>query len=222
MRTPIIAFIICFALTIVCVAVQGLGSPITDIAWLCAMFSLFLVPILEVRKIHPRDEVDAGITISWSSRDFLTGLTIIAILLIPVALGNHVLRTAILDMHFQFSWSNYSRLETPLYQEILFQILGVALPEEFFYRGYLQTAFLNHFKSKQKLSKWAPLLAITLASALFALAHLPSGNITRLLTFFPGLLFGLLRYRTGGLLAAILCHAACNLMMIVFNVHYFG
>ena len=221
MRIPLIAYLICFTLTVICVMVQGYGSPITDIAWFIAMLSLFAVPIIEVRHIHPRSETEAGITISWSKRDLLFGLAAIGILLIPVALGNHVLRTEILSMNFQFSWSNYERLETPIAQEILFQICGVALPEEFFYRGYLQTAFEQHFKQKEKCARHATVIAVILASALFALAHLPSGNVTRLLTFFPGLLFGFLRTRTGGLIAPILCHAACNLMMVFFNVHYF-
>lgn len=221
MRTPIIAFIICFALTVLSVVTQGFGSPITDITWFCAMMSLFVVPLVEVRHIHKRDEVEAGVAISCSARDFLWGFAAIAILLIPVAFGNHILRTDILGMHFQFDWSNYGRLEQPLYQEVLIQILAVALPEEFFYRGYLQTSFIAHFKKREKLSKYAPVPAIVLTSLLFSLAHLPSGNITRLLTFFPGCLFGFLRFKSGGLIAPILCHAACNLMMVILNVHYF-
>lgn len=221
MKEPIVAFLICFAITIVCVLTQSAGSPVSDITWLCAVLSLIAVPLIFVRRIHPRDEAEVGVVISWSWRDFLTGVIAVAILLIPVALGNHFLRTAILGMDFQLNLDNYSRLETPLYYEIPIQFLCVAMPEEFFYRGYFQTAMLKYFRSKPKFTKAAPALAIALASYAFALAHLPSGNITRLLTFFPGLLFGAIRYRTGGLIGAIVCHACCNLMMVVLNVHYF-
>ncbi len=222
MKEPIICYIICVILTAICVFTQALGSPVSDITWFAAIFSLIAVPLIAVRYIHPRDEADAGVAISWSAKDLLTGLAAVAILLIPVAFGNHFVRTVIQGLEFHFAWENYAHLQTPIYYEIFLQLLCVALPEEFFYRGYLQTSFLKFFKSRPKLEKYAPALAIVLASLCFACAHLPSGNISRLLTFFPGLLFGFLRYRTGGLLGAIVCHAACNLMMTVLNVHYLG
>lgn len=221
MKEPLICYLICIALTAICVYTQGLGSPVADITWFLAMFSLMAVPLIAVRRIHPRDEAAAGVTISWSSKDLLMGLAAIGLLLVPVALGNHFVRTVIQGLEFHFAWSNYAALQTPLYYEIIIQLLCVALPEEFFYRGYLQTAFLTTFKQHPKCGKTAPVLAILLASLCFACAHLPSGNVTRLLTFFPGLLFGFLRHRSGGLLGAIVCHAACNLMMAVLNVHYF-
>lgn len=221
MRTPIVAFLICFGLTAACVFVQGFGSPVTDIAWFCAMMSLFVVPIVEVRYLHRRDEVEAGITVSCSKRDWMWGLGAIALLLIPVALGNHLLRAEIFGQAFHFDWHNYARLDEPFYYEVLVQLFGVALPEEFFYRGYLQTSFLKIFQSREKMRRFAPAISVAMASLLFALAHLPSGGIGRMMTFFPGLLFGFLRHKSGGIVAPILCHAACNLMMVAFNVHYF-
>lgn len=221
MKEPLLAYVICFVLTVVCVATSSFGSPISDLTWFLAMIGLIAVPIVIVRHIRPRDEEQAGVVVQWNKKDFLTGLAVVGILLIPVAVGNHFVRTCVLGMDFQFSLDNYSRLESPFYYEILVQLLGVALPEEFFYRGYLQTAFLKFFRQRPKLAKAAPAFAIALASFCFALAHLPSGNISRMLTFFPGLLFGTIRYRTNGLIGAILCHASCNLMMIYLNVHYF-
>lgn len=218
---PIILYIITFALTAVCVLVQPMGSPMVDIAWFAALFSLIALPLLEVRKFHPRSEKEAGILLEWSTKDFLIAFAVTAALIIPVALCNHWMRTEILGLTFNFDWNNYGNLESPLYYQILVQILAVALPEEFFYRGYLQTAFLQFFQKHIVSKFWAPALAITTASLCFALVHLTTGNIARLLTFFPGILFGLLRHKTGGLVAPILCHAACNLMMITFNVHYF-
>ncbi len=222
MKESLICYIICVVLTVLCVLTQGMGSPVSDITWFVAIFSLIAVPLIAVRYIHPRDEAKAGVVISWSAKDLLMGLTAVALLLIPVVLGNHFVRTAIQGLDFHFAWSNYARLQSPIYYEIFIQLLCVALPEEFFYRGYLQTSFLNYFKSRPKFVKRAPVLAIVLASFCFALVHLPSGNMTRLLTFFPGLLFGFLRYQSRGLLGAIVCHASCNLMMTVLNVHYFG
>lgn len=222
MKEIIICYIVCFILTAASVAAVPLGSPWADIAWLLAVFSLIAVPLFAVRRLHPRDELEAGAAIVWSWKDFFIGLAAVCILLIPVALGNHFVRTAWQGLAFQFDWSNYSTLATPIYYEFALQILCVALPEEFFYRGYLQTNLLQWFKARPKLARYAPMLAITTASACFALAHLPSGGAVRLLTFFPGLLFGVLRYRSGGLCGAIFCHAMCNMMMVILNVHYSG
>ncbi|MBR4984143.1 MAG: CPBP family intramembrane metalloprotease [Proteobacteria bacterium] len=218
MRRALCCYVICFALIGLNILASSWGTPINDITWFLAVFGLIGVPIAEVRWVHPRDEKDAGIVIEWSWKDLGMGVAAVALLLVPVALGNHFLRTAILGMDLQFSLGNYARLETPLYWELPLQILCVALPEEFFYRGYLQTAFLKHLSDRK--ARFAPALAIVLASICFALVHLPSGGPARLLTFFPGLLFGFLRYRSGGLLGAIFCHAMCNMMMVVLNVHY--
>lgn len=219
MKRAFCCYFICFALIVLNLFTAHLGSPVSDITWFLAVFGLIAVPLAEVRYIHPRDEAEAGVVVTWAWKDFLLGVAAVVILLIPVALGNHFVRTELQNMAFQFSWANYAHLETPLHWEVPLQILCVALPEEFFYRGYLQTAFLKHFKERSV--RIAPALAIVLASVCFALVHLPSGGWARLLTFFPGLLFGFLRHKSGGLIGAILCHASCNLMMTLLNVHYF-
>lgn len=219
MKRALCCYVICFALIVLNLVSAPLGTPVSDITWFLAVFGLIAVPLVEVRHIHPRDEAEAGVVVAWSGKDLLTGFAAVLILLVPVALGNHFVRTGLQDMAFQFSLDNYARLETPLYWEVPLQLLCVALPEEFFYRGYLQTAFLKFFKERSM--RFAPALAIVCASVCFALVHLPSGGLARLLTFFPGLLFGFLRFKSGGLLGAILCHAACNMMMAVLNVHYF-
>jgi len=88
---------------------------------------------------------------------------------------------------------------------ILSQLLVVALPEEFFFRGYLQG----------RLREVLPLRpALLLTAALFALGHfLVTFDPAALAVFVPGLPFGLLRHYTGSVLAGALFHAACNLFM---------
>jgi membrane protease YdiL (CAAX protease family) len=97
--------------------------------------------------------------------------------------------------------------------ELASQFLLVAFPEEFFYRGFLQ----QHLK--RLLPAWRPLLgvscwpALALTSLLFALGHLlafPSPE--RLLVFFPSLLFGWLRERSGSLGGPALFHTLCNVL----------
>lgn len=95
---------------------------------------------------------------------------------------------------------------------VLTQILGIAVPEEMFYRGYVQTALDDAFRWRFQLFG-APLGAgVILGSIVFALGHFAThAHVARLAVFFPSLVFGWLRARSGGVGAAILFHATCNL-----------
>lgn len=92
------------------------------------------------------------------------------------------------------------------------QLLVIALPEEVFYRGYLQSALDEVWKPRWRVlgADLGPSLLVT--SALFALGHLCTEfNVARLAVFFPSLVFGFLRSRTRGVGAGIVFHALCNL-----------
>lgn len=94
-----------------------------------------------------------------------------------------------------------------LEQLILGQVLVVALPEEFFFRGYIQTRLEEVFP---------PSRALVLAALLFALGHwLVSFQASSLAVFFPGLVFGLLRFWSGSIVAGALFHASCNVLIDV-------
>jgi membrane protease YdiL (CAAX protease family) len=92
------------------------------------------------------------------------------------------------------------------------QLALIALPEEAFYRGYLQTRLDDAWPARVRVlgADVGPSLVVT--SAVFALGHLLTiHDAGRLAVFFPSLLFGWLRARTGGVGASILFHASCNL-----------
>ncbi len=96
--------------------------------------------------------------------------------------------------------------------EVLGQLLVIALPEEAFYRGYLQTAFDDAWEPRWNVlgARLGPGLLV--ASTLFALGHLATEvHPNRLAVFFPALVFGWLRKRSGGIGAPLLFHALCNL-----------
>ncbi len=96
--------------------------------------------------------------------------------------------------------------------EVMGQMLVIALPEEAFYRGYLQTALDDAFPPRRLLlgARVGPGILIT--SAVFALGHFVTElDASRLAVFFPSLLFGWLRARTGGIGAPVLLHAGSNL-----------
>lgn len=97
---------------------------------------------------------------------------------------------------------------------VLSQLVLVGLPEEALFRGYVQTRLSDHFFTRRKiLGAELSVGAWILQAALFALVHLATGlDPQKLATFFPGLLFGWLRARRGGIGAAIVMHAASNVL----------
>lgn len=103
------------------------------------------------------------------------------------------------------------------------QLLVVALPEELFYRGWLQTSWSRAAPGRGVTVLGARLGGGFLATqALFALGHLVTLQPWRLGTFFPGLLFGWLRERTGGLAAPVVAHALSNLLLTTLERSFYG
>jgi hypothetical protein len=96
---------------------------------------------------------------------------------------------------------------------VLAQLIVVALPEEAFFRGYLQTALTDLTKKRQRLFRVELALgAWVLQAALFAAVHcLVEPHPARLAVFFPALLFGWTRAWRGGIGAALTLHAMSNL-----------
>ncbi|GIW41039.1 MAG: hypothetical protein KatS3mg076_1616 [Candidatus Binatia bacterium] len=90
---------------------------------------------------------------------------------------------------------------------------AVALPEEFLFRGYLQTRLDDAWGRPYTLlgARWGA--ALPASAAVFALCHLVHGDVTQLKVFFFGLLAGWLREKTGGLLAPVFYHALGNLLL---------
>lgn len=105
------------------------------------------------------------------------------------------------------------RLPPKFSQMVLAQLVVVGLPEEYFFRGYLQTRLEDRWPSRRRLLGARVGPALLLASLLFALGHLlVDFNPLRLAVFFPALLFGWMRQSTGSILAGLLFHAASNLV----------
>jgi membrane protease YdiL (CAAX protease family) len=96
---------------------------------------------------------------------------------------------------------------------VLAQLLLVALPEEALFRGYFQGRLSEIFARRVcVLGASLSLAALLLQALLFALIHFAVDLAPeRLAVFFPALLFGWLRERRGGIGAAVVFHALCNL-----------
>ena len=117
-------------------------------------------------------------------------------------------------------------LPSDLPQWSLYQVLLVALPEEFFYRGYLQSMLSTAYGKPYRFlgARWGA--GLLMANLLFALGHVIFDlNPLRFNVFFPGLLFGWLSERGAasgeksgpGLAGPVLFHALCNIFVKVLE-----
>ncbi|MGH7271420.1 MAG: myxosortase MrtC, partial [Polyangiaceae bacterium] len=105
--------------------------------------------------------------------------------------------------------------------EVLGQVLVIALPEEAFYRGYLQSRLDEVWAPRWSVlgARVGPSLFAT--AAIFAVGHLATVQVAaRLAVFFPALVFGWLRSRTGGIGASVCFHASCNVGALLLGRGY--
>jgi uncharacterized protein len=105
----------------------------------------------------------------------------------------------------------------------LSQLVVVAIPEELFFRGYLMERLERVWPPTRRLFGAPVGLALVASSALFALGHLlVIPNPQRLAVFFPALVFGWMRSRTGSIAAGATFHALCNIVSDVLHTSYFS
>jgi len=111
----------------------------------------------------------------------------------------------------------------PVLSDALGQLLVIALPEEAFYRGYLQTALERELTGKVTFLGARLGWGVVWTSAIFAVGHLLTElSPARLAVFFPSLVFGFLRVRSKGIGASVAFHAMCNLFSAYLAHSYFG
>jgi membrane protease YdiL (CAAX protease family) len=103
---------------------------------------------------------------------------------------------------------------------LFYQFMYVALSEEVFFRGYLQSNILRLTTPAMgrlpRLHQWA---SIVISAACFTAAHIIiQGQIISVLIFLPGLVLGWLFIRTRSLLAPILFHGLANACYLVMAI----
>jgi CAAX protease family protein len=100
-------------------------------------------------------------------------------------------------------------------------LIVVAIPEELFFRGYLMERLEQVWPPGRSVLGAKVGWALVVSSALFAISHVAViPNPLRLAVFFPALLFGWMRARTGSIAAAAVFHTLCNLTADVMQVSY--
>lgn len=154
-------------------------------------FFNYLIPFLLI--ILP---VIAGCAVKFrfSSAHFLAGLYVSLIFLFSFALFE-IFRGGV----FVF----------PSISMLAFQLLVVSVPEEIFFRGFVQESIGNNIKG------------ILITSIMFSLAHLPvflfDNNIYALLTFFPSIVIGFIYLKTANIMPCIIFHFLSNIIWSGFR-----
>ncbi|NMO16280.1 CPBP family intramembrane metalloprotease [Pyxidicoccus fallax] len=202
----------------------------TSIPKLVATVGFLYLPLIPMRW-RDEDYRDYGLTLSrWREdvRLFLVMSAIVGPLFflafagfvevvphLPQSLARH-LTPMVGEGHFR------PRLPPRFGEWVVDQLFVVALPEEFFYRGYMQARLRDAWPQGRRVLGGRLGRAFWLTAVLFALGHLAIFQTWRLSVFFPALLFGWMRERTGTILGAALFHAACNLYVRFLEVSFFG
>lgn len=105
--------------------------------------------------------------------------------------------------------------------DVFGQLVIIALPEEAFYRGYLQSRLDEAMPARFRFLGASVGPALVVSSIVFALGHFATiREPARLAVFFPSLAFGWLRARTGGIGAGVVFHAACNVFSELLGKGY--
>jgi uncharacterized protein len=212
----------------------GLGHAVPPLGqWVGALaVAAFLwVPswVLERRGQEIRD---AGFRFDHLREDLLWGLGACAVVLPPFTLGFLWFTGALphLPEGVRALLAPYAAARGPLHGlpaswDVRLDLLGrvagnaaVALAEEVYYRGWLTQQLELTWRPRAKLLGAPFGKGALLANGLFAAGHLLVFAPWRLATFFPGLLFGWLRARTGGrILAGAVCHWLCNVWLLLLE-----
>lgn len=140
---------------------------------------------------------------------------VIGLILAPWLVGYHLYQTQLFGFEYEGVWPS-----EPL-KLIGYHLFFVAIPEEFFYRGYLQTRLDEVFPRPWRVlgAELGPGWLIT--CVLFAFGHsLVQFQWWHFAIFFPSLVFGWMRARTGGIVAGAFFHAWANVTVSTLDTLY--
>jgi membrane protease YdiL (CAAX protease family) len=195
-----------------------------------ATVSFLYLPLVAMRR-RGEDFHDFGVTFRGWRQDLKLFLLLAAIVG-PLYLGAYVgyawvlgklpAHWAQLLSPYPADWSFHLRLPARFDEWVVDQLFVVALPEEFFYRGFIQSRLRDAWPEGRVVLGARLGRAFWVTAVLFALGHLAIFEAWRLAVFFPALLFGWMRERTGTVVGSALFHAACNLYELVLAASFFG
>ncbi|MFQ5823254.1 MAG: type II CAAX prenyl endopeptidase Rce1 family protein [bacterium] len=166
------------------------------------------IPTLVI-LIRGRNFEDYGITLKRWKKSLQEVGILSLIVLPPYVIAFYMIESYFNSATFRLTISDEFLART------VFLILFISLPEEYFFRGYLQTELNRVFGKKHRMLGVNFGIGLILSAIIFGLVHaLLGGGWPALLTIFSGLLFGWLREKTGGILAPTLFHGLGNVVYL--------
>lgn len=159
-----------------------------------------------------RDFKQYGLIGNGWRRDLILAL-VIGLVVLPLFLtGFYLYHGLFLDRTIEIRWN------LQIAWAALIQVLVIAFPEEVFFRGYMQSHLNILFTKRLNWRGWSLSWSIVVTSLLFALGHfIIHPNPARLAVFFPSLLFGLMRERSGSVISSGLFHGLANVTVLIFR-----
>ena len=153
--------------------------------------------------------------------DIGRALLVAIITFAPFAVGYVLWRELLAGPQYDVAWR--WALPADFAQLFLTNLFLVALPEEAFYRGYLEHR-LERWKKTSRTFLWIPLgIAPIVASGIFALGHF-AGEWTspyRLAPFFPAFVFSALTRKSNSIAGAVLYHALSNCFSAMLAAQFY-
>ena len=194
-------------------AQRAVGLP-RDVLILVPLLFIY-VPLLWLRRIK-EDPGDYGLVLEKVGAALRFDIILYLIIFPPFILFNHVYQDLLFNRQPQ--WILPDNL---LMDVVLYHLVYVALPEEFFYRGYMQSRLDLVFPRTRTVFGiplgWGFLITVVL----FTVGHtIVQFRWWHFAIAFPALLFGWIRYRTGNVVASTFFHAACNITMALLDTMY--
>lgn len=169
------------------------------------IYSFFDRKRIEYWRLNKQDVI---LNLKW--------FAIVSLIVFPVTfLGNHIYQSWIFKAQYHEAQSSIWLMYA------LTQLLLVAFPEEFFFRGYLQKVFMERFPGRVKIFGVSFGWGIIFVCLIFAFSHsLITLQWWHGFIFFPALLFAWLKEKTQTIWAAVLFHWCCNLFSYWVAIHY--
>ncbi|MBA2321698.1 MAG: CPBP family intramembrane metalloprotease [Deltaproteobacteria bacterium] len=140
---------------------------------------------------------------------------VIAIVAIPWLIGYHLYQTLLFERGIA------PNLPREWWWLPAYHVFFVAIPEEFFYRGYMQTRLDELWAPRWRIFGASLGPGWLLTCLLFAFGHsIVFFQWWHFAILFPSLVFGWLRARTHGVVAGALFHAWCNVVVALLDSLY--
>src|SRR5262249_25522795 len=176
---------------------------------------------------HKQDLAAYGFTLRPLSRSLAYAAIALVVILPTFAIGYVAFHehfcmlaqpAAMCQKFAGFAGLAHPRLPDGFADLVLGQLVLAAIPEELFFRGYLLELLEQAYPPRRRFLGGGVGVALVVSASLFALSHVLFGlSPARVVTFFPGLLFGWLRSATRSIIAGVIVHTSSNLAIAILQ-----